>query len=173
MTTISVPQINANAENCADRQTALYEAIRYRISQSFFSRTRIDEEELLHDLFVKIVDKFYPPLGTNDFTDFLNREIANTIREFKRSVRPTLDIDDVDPNDGPAYETDTDEGEFEEVFERFCNAQSEPKRSVYRRFRTCKHEKIAELSGLSRKTVSKMIKRIPSEFEIFLKNFRD
>ena len=173
MTTIPVPQINANAENCADRQAALYEAIRYRISQSFFSRTRIDEDELLHVLFVKIIDKFYPPLGTNDFTEFLNREIANTIREFKRSVRPTLDIDDVDPNDGPAYETNDDEDEFEEVFEHFCDTQSEPKRSVYQRFRTYKQEQLAEMCGLSRKTVSKMIKRIPSEFEIFLKNFRD
>jgi DNA-directed RNA polymerase specialized sigma24 family protein len=172
-TDIAASQINANSENCADRQAALYEAIRYRISQSFFSRTRIDEDELLHVLFLKVVDQFYPPLDSDEFTEFLNQEIADTIREFKRSVRPTRDIDDVDPDEGPAYEANADEEEFEKTFERFCDAQDEPKRSVYRRFRTHTLAQLAEIYGLPLKTVSKMVKRMPNEFQKFLENFRD
>jgi len=39
-------QIQENIENC-ERQLRLYEAIRLQISLAFFSRTQIDEEELL------------------------------------------------------------------------------------------------------------------------------
>ena len=153
----------------------LYEAIRHRISQSFFSRTRIDEKELLHVLFLNIVDKFYPPTGSDEFTAFLNQEIANTIREFKRGKKTMRDIDDVDPDEGPAYDAkaNTDEEEFEEAFERFCDAQDEPKRSVYRHFRTHKQYQLAEMFDLPLKTVSKIVKRMPNEFQKFLKKFQD
>jgi len=174
-TTISAPQMASDPENCVDRQAKLYEAIRERISQSFFSRIRIDEEELLHVLFVKLVDKFLPPFGSEELIEFLNQAIADMIREFKLGVRSTVDIDDVDPDEGPSYDEriNADEVEFEKMFDRFCDSRDEPERTIFRKFRTYARQDIAKLVKISRNDVAKLIKSMPKKFEKFVLNFRE
>jgi len=172
-TTISVPQINKNSENCADRLASLYEAIRERISQSFFSRTRIDEEELLHVIFVNLVDKYLPPFDSDEMTKLLNDEIANTIREFKRGRKKMFDIDDVDPDEGPGYDmtANADEEEFETMFERFCDSREEPEQTIFRRFRTHTRLELAACTKISRNDVARILKTMLRKFEKFVKDF--
>jgi len=169
---ISVPQIPVDSENC-DRQLQLYEAIRLQISLSFFSRIQIDEEELLHVLFVKLVDKFLPPFGSEELTERLRQEIRHTIRDFKLAKWSGLDIDEVDPDDGPFYDDRKKdfETEFEEMFERFCESCEEPQRTIYQRFRTCSQKELAKAAGILRDDVRLFMKTLPKKFERFLKDF--
>jgi hypothetical protein len=175
MTTIFAPQIHADVDNCADRQTKLYETIRERISQSFFSRTRMDEEELLHVIFMNLVDSFLPPFGSEEMTKLLNDEIADTIRELKCGNKAALDIDDVDPDEGPAYDmkANADEEEFETMFDRFCDSREEPERTIYRRFRTYTRQEIAACTGISRNDVTRILKTMPRKFEKFVNDFSE
>jgi len=169
---ISVPQTNANAENC-DRQLALYNAIGERISQSFFSRTKTDEEELLHAIFVNLVEKFLPPFDSEEMTKLLGGMIANTIREFKRGKKAALDIDDIESDEEPTYdiESNIEEEEFEMVFDRFCDSREEPERMIFRRFRTHNRQVLAECTGISRNEVARILKTMPRKFEDFVRNF--
>ena len=171
---ISVPQTNANAENC-DRQLALYNAIGERISQSFFSRTKTDEGELLHVIFVKLAEKFLPPLDSEEMTKLLDGMIANTIREFKRGQKSALDIDDIEPDEEPTYdmEANIEEEEFETMFDRFCDSCEEPERMIFRRFRTHTRQILAECTGISRNEIARILKTMPRKFEDFVKNFRE
>ena len=171
-TSISVPQIPITAENC-DRQLVLYEAIRFQISQSFFSRTQIDEEELLHVLFVKLVDKFLPPFESMELTELLRQEIRHSIRDFKLAKRHSLDIENVDLDGGPFYDDRKKdfETEFEEVFERFCESCEEPQRSIYQQFRFVSQKELAKIVGIHRNEVNKFLKAMPEQFQDFLKFF--
>ena len=168
------PQIQANAENC-DRQLALYEAIRFQISESFFSRIQIDEDELLHVLFDKLVDKFLPPFGSEKLTELLCKEIRHTIRDFKLAKRTGIDIDEFDLNDGPSYDDRKKdfETEFEEIFERFCKSCDEPQRTVYKQFRAVPQKELAKVAGILRDDVRLFLKTLPKKFKDFLKNYRD
>ena len=151
----------------------LYEAIRERISQSFFSRIQTDEEELLHVIFVNLVDRFLPSFDTDEMTELLNDEIANTIRDFKRDRKPALDIDNVDPDEGPAYDmrANAEEEEFETMFDRFCDSCEEPERTIFRRFRTHTRQELAACTGISRNDVSRILKKMSQKFEKFVRNF--
>jgi len=169
---IFVPQTSVNTENC-DRQLLLYEAIRFQISQSFFSRIRIDEGELLHVLFVKLIDKFLPPFESEELAELLQQEIRHTIRDFQLAKRAGIDIDEFDPDDGPSYDDRKKdfETEFEEVFERFCESCDEPMRTVYKQFRTVPQKELAKVAGVLRDDVRLFLKTLPKKFEEFLKNF--
>jgi len=151
----------------------LYEAIRLQISLSIFSRTQIDEEELLHVLFVKLIDMFLPPFGSEELTEMLRQEIRHTIRDFKLAKRHALDIESVDPDDGPFYDDRKKdfETEFEEVFERFCDSFEEPQRTIYQQFRIVSQKELAKIVGIHRNEVNKFIKAMPKEFQDFLKFF--
>ncbi len=175
MTTIIEPQIQGQPEDCANRQMKLYEAVRERIAQSFFSRVRTDEEELLHVIFMNLVNKYLPPFDSEEMTKLLDDEIANSIREFKRTRKTTFDIDDVDPDEGPAYDmkANADEEEFEAMFERFCESREEPERTIFRRARTHGLREIARYVGISRNEVSRLVKSMPKKFENFIENFRE
>jgi len=174
-TTISVPQTPPDGNNCAERQLLLYEAIRFQISNSFFSRRRIDEDELLHALFVKLIDKFLPPFESEELADLLQQEIRHTIRDFKLVKRHTLDIDEVDPDDGPFYDDRKKdfETEFEEMFQRFCESCEEPQRTIYQQFRTVTQTELARVAGITRSDARRFIKNMPKKFQEFLENFCD
>jgi hypothetical protein len=169
---ISVPQTSENAENC-DRKLLIYEAIRYQISQSYFSRIQIDEEELLHVLFFKLIDMVLPPFGSEELTELLRQKIRHTIRDFKLAKRSSLDVDEVDPDDGPFYDNRKKdfETEFEEAFDRFCDSCEEPQRTIYRRFRVCPQTEISRITKLSRDEIRISLKAMPKKFQEFLKNF--
>jgi len=171
-TPISATQNQLDTENC-DRQLALYEAIRLQISLSVFSRTQIDEEELLHTLFVKLADKFLPPFESQELTELLRQEIRHAIRSFKFAKRSMLDIDEVDPDDGPFYDDRKKDFEtvFEEAFDRFCESCEQPQRTIYRLFRTMSQQELAKIAGVSRDDARLFMKNMPKKFERFLKNF--
>ena len=174
-TTISVPQIASGHESCADRQLKLYNAIRERISQSCFSRSQTDEEELLHVIFINLVDKFYPSPDSKEMTKLLDDKITNTIREFKRNVKPALDIDGIEPDEEPGYsaEANAEEEEFEKVFDRFCSSREEPERTIFRRHRTHSRLALADCTGISRNEISRILKTMPRKFEKFVQNFSE
>ena len=166
------PQTQANAENC-DRQLALYEAIRFQISLSDFSRTQIDEDELLHVLFVKLAGMFLPPIESKELIELLRQEIRHAIRKFKLAKRFLLDIDELDPDDGPFYDDRKKDFEtvFEEAFASFCESFEQPQQTVYQRFRTMSQKELAKVAGISRDDVRMFIKNMPKKFEKFLRNF--
>jgi len=159
--------------NCADRQMILYNAIRDRISQSFFSRAQMDEEELLHDVFVKLADKYLPPFGSEEMTKLINGTITNTVRVLKRAQKAALDIDDIEPDDEPVYDmaANFEEEEFEAMFDRFCDSRDEPERTIFRRFRTHNRQALAACSGVYRYEVARILKTLPRKFEDFVKKF--
>lgn len=162
-------------ENCEDARLLLYEAIRERISQAFFPRTRIDEEELLHVIFMKLLNQFLPALDSEEMSELLDREIRHAIRNFKLARRPAMDIEEVNPDEGPSYEEPawSVEADFERTFERFCNTRQEPEQTVFRRCRTHTRKQIARITGLSHQEISRILKKIPDKFRYFLKNDRD
>ena len=174
MTTIPDSQMPSFTEDC-EQQLALYEAIRLQISESFFSRTKIDEDELLHVLFVKLADKVLPPLGSEELVEELQKEIRSTIRDFKRSKRSMFDIDELTLDEEPAYdpEGNREEEEFETMFDRFCDSSEEPERTIYRLFRTYTKKEIANIAGISRNEVARFLKKLPKKFETFVEKFSE
>lgn len=131
-----------------------------------------------HVIFMELCDKVLPELGRDEMNELLDRQIKDAIRAFKRDgkpARPTIDIDDADPDEGPSYDErlNSEEIEFEKTFERFCNSFDEPKRSVYLRSRTHTKKQLARINGISEKMIYKMFKEMPHDFELFLKKFRE
>ena len=161
----------AESENRGDDRTSLYDAVKNEVDNTLFSRTRFDPDELINEVFLRLLDGHLPPLEPEEFFQTLRQTIRHTLRDMKRFSRPALDIDEVAHEEHPLYDMNqwADDLEFETTFERFCESFDEPTRTVYARSRILTREDIAELTNLTRRTVSKMIRAMPREFERFLK----
>lgn len=130
---------------------------------------------MLHVIFMKLIDRFLPGPDSDEMKELLDQEIRHTIRDFKLDKRPMLDIERVNPDDGPSYEEQswTEEAEFERAFERFCNQCEEPKSSVYLRSRTHSKKQLSRIYGIHEKRIYKMLDKMADEFDDFLKKFRE
>lgn len=173
--TVNATQSQEHGENRDEINLALYEAIRRRILQTKFPRRRIDEEELLHAVFAHLFDQSLPALNGHTITRLLDRNIQHTIRDFKMAQRPSLDVEEFGPDFGPVYDEPewSEEAEFERAFEKFCDTQPEPRRTIFLCSRTHSRNDIAKSVGLSRQEIGRVLKLMPEKFRLFLKKYKD
>jgi hypothetical protein len=158
-----------------DPASQLYHAIRKRVKRTMFSRRLIDSDEVVNEIFLRLSGKNLPPYGSEGFDNQLRRTTNHVVRDYKRFLKPATDIDEVNEDEHPFYEMEffSIEEEFEFVFSKFCDTFDEPTRTVFTRSRALSKENIAELTGLFRQDVARIIKSMPSEFERFYTNFSE
>jgi len=123
-------------------------------------------------VFVRMTNTELCPFGDERFYDTISQCTRHTLRDYKLAVKPALDIDDLSPDKHPFYIMDSEweEAEFEKLFRQFCESRKEPKRKVYLLSRFHNIVEIAKIVVLTQRTVSKMLKEMHGEFQLFLKN---
>jgi hypothetical protein len=153
----------------------LHRAIQKRVEQTMFPRRLIDTDEIVNEIFLRLAGKKLPPFDSEHFENLLRRTTDHVVRDYKRFLKPATEIGELNDAEHPVYEMDFFSGEegFESIFSKFCDSFGEPKRTVFRHSRTLTKENIAELTGLSRCRVARIVKSMPNEFLEFYTNFSE
>ena len=158
-----------------DSAGQLYHAIRKRVKRTMFPRRLIDSDEIINEIFVRLSCRDLPTFGSAEFENLLRRMTHHVVRDYKRFSKPATDIDALDHDEHPYYTVEFHSGEenFETVFSQFCDSFTGTKRTVFQYSRVLPKKNIAELTGLHRDEVTRIIKSMPDEFEKFYRNFSE
>ena len=157
-----------------DTQETLYYLIRKQVKRANFPRHLIDADEIISEVFLLLVGRKLPDFTTEEFKKTLRETVQRVVWDSKRRQKPTLDISEIGDDEHPYYEMDfsLEEETFEFIFGKFCESFSEPKRTVYSRSCILSRWDIADLTGLSRSDIAKIMKTMPDDFRTFWESYR-
>jgi len=170
---LTAPQMSGKSKDCAEQQMVLYEAIQMQAHKARFNRGRFDVGDMVNEVFVRLADRPLPPIGSEKLNDCIQGCVREILRRDRRTDKAAVDVDDLEHGEHPFYTMDDEweEAAFEEMFQKFCAAQEEAKREVYRLSRLHNAVEVARITGLSRYAAARMLKGMRNDFETFLDNF--